>query len=407
MRESKTTAPPRYMGGFVLYKAHKVYLFCMTIAFTGGGTGGHFYPIIAIAEAVNDLVRERRFVAPKLYYLAPDSFDQKALFENGIIYIKIPAGKMRRYTSFRNITDLFITLAGTLSALFMLFRLYPDIVMSKGGYGSVPTVLAARLLGIPVIIHESDAKPGRANLLAAKWAAKIAISFESAAKFFPDKVQDKIARTGIPIRKALAEMKVEGARQYLGLEKELPTILILGGSQGAVRINDFILDNLVGLLQFTQIFHQTGRANYESVVGEGSVVGRDLPEEMKRRYKVIDYLEKDMRIALEAADLVISRAGSGSIFEIAAFGKPSILIPLPDWVAAGGHQEKNAREYRVNGAAVVIEEENLLPNLFLEELKTLLVNPAKLTAMSEAAKQFAKPDAALKLAQIILRMNRP
>ena len=141
-------------------------------------------------------------------------------------------------------------------------------------------------------------------------------------------------------------------------------------------------------------------------MGEGSVVGRDLPEEVKRRYKVIDYLEKDMRIALEGADLVVSRAGSGSIFEIAAFGKPSILIPLPDWVAAGGHQEKNAREYSAGGAAVVIEEENLLPNLFLEELKSLLVNPAKLTAMSEAAKQFAKPDAALKLAQIILRMNR-
>jgi UDP-N-acetylglucosamine--N-acetylmuramyl-(pentapeptide) pyrophosphoryl-undecaprenol N-acetylglucosamine transferase len=157
----------------------------MTIVFTGGGSGGHFYPIIAIAEALQDLVREKHLVEPKLYYMAPTSFDEKALFENGIIFISTPAGKVRRYASIRNFTDSFITIVGTISALFTLFRLYPDVVMSKGGYASVPTTLAARILGIPVIIHESDAKPGRANLLASKWAVRIAISFESAAKFFP------------------------------------------------------------------------------------------------------------------------------------------------------------------------------------------------------------------------------
>src|SRR3989344_272620 len=155
----------------------------MTIAFTGGGTGGHFYPIIAIAEALTDIVRERRLVAPKLYYLAPTQFDQKALFENGIAYVHIPAGKMRRYFSLWNVSDLFITLFGMLYAMIVLFRLYPDIIVSKGGYGSVPTLLAARVLRIPVVVHESDAKPGRANLLAAKFAAKIAISFESASQF--------------------------------------------------------------------------------------------------------------------------------------------------------------------------------------------------------------------------------
>ena len=147
----------------------------MTIVFTGGGSGGHFYPIIAISEALRDLVREKQLVPPKLYYLAPTSFDQNALFENGIIFIKISAGKVRRYNSLRNITDFFFTLVGTISALFTLFRLYPDVVVSKGGYGSVPTVFAAYLLRIPIIIHESDAKPGRANLLAAPWAKKIAI----------------------------------------------------------------------------------------------------------------------------------------------------------------------------------------------------------------------------------------
>ena len=157
----------------------------MTIVFTGGGTGGHFYPIIAIAEALEDIVHERRLVAPRLYYFSPNVFDQKSLFENGITYVAIPAGKVRRYFSLLNITDVFVTAMGVLWATIALFRLYPDVVVSKGGYGSVPTVLAARLLRIPLIVHESDAKPGRANLLAARFAKKNAISFESAAKCFP------------------------------------------------------------------------------------------------------------------------------------------------------------------------------------------------------------------------------
>ena len=127
----------------------------MTIAFTGGGTGGHFYPIIAIAEALNDLVREEQLLAPKLYYLAPTAFDEKALFENGITYIYTPAGKMRRYRSIRNFTDSFITISGTISALFTLFRLYPDVVMSKGGYGSVPTTLAASRFALPGLASDS------------------------------------------------------------------------------------------------------------------------------------------------------------------------------------------------------------------------------------------------------------
>ena len=387
------------MGGFVLYKAHKVYLFCMTIAFTGGGTGGHFYPIIAIAEAVNDLVRERRFVAPKLYYLAPDSFDQKALFENGIIYIKIPAGKMRRYTSFRNITDLFITLAGTLSALFMLFRLYPDIVMSKGGYGSVPTVLAARLLGIPVIIHESDAKPGRANLLAAKWAAKIAISFESAAKFFPDKVQDKIARTGIPIRKALAEMKVEGARQYLGLEKELPTILILGGSQGAVKINEVVLSSLPDLIALANVIHQTGREHFKNVEAVARVVLTKFPN--ASRYHPINYLSQtSLQRAASVTDLVVSRAGANSIAEISLWKKPSILIPIPESVSHD--QRTNAYGYARTGATIVLEEENLTPHLFVSEIRRLMGDPELRERMTASAGGFTDPDAARILANEVL-----
>jgi len=371
----------------------------MTIAFTGGGTGGHFYPLIAIAEAINDLVRERRLVPPKLYYLAPDSFDQKALFENNMVPITIPAGKVRRYASFANVTGFFVTLVGMVKALFVLFRIFPDVVISKGGYGSVPTVLAARLLGIPVVIHESDAKPGRANLLAAKFAAKIAISFESAAAYFPKEVQSKIARTGIPIRKALAHLETEGAAQYLGLDHALPTILILGGSQGAERINEVVLTALPSLIDLANVIHQTGTANIRNVEAVAQVELAGLPSAV--RYHPINYLSQtSLQRAAGAANIVVSRAGATSISEISLWKKPAILIPIPE--AVSHDQRSNAYSYARTGAAIVLEEENLTPHLLVSEIKRILNDAALEARMSKAAEGFTDPDAARVLAEGVL-----
>lgn len=371
----------------------------MTIVFTGGGTGGHFYPIIAIAEALSDLVREGHLLAPKLYYLAPSSFDEKALFANGITYIAIPAGKMRRYFSFWNITDSFVTFAGIMYAIGTLFRLYPDVVVSKGGYGSVPTVLAARLLRIPVIIHESDAKPGRANLLAAKFAVKIAISFESAAEYFPKRVQNKIARTGIPIRKALTRVEPEGAQQYLELEKEVPTVLILGGSQGSQRINESILSSLPSLVSFTNIIHQTGQAHFKNVEAVASVVLAKNPH--TTRYHPINYLsEISLQRAAGIANVVISRAGANSIAEIGLWKKPAIIIPIPE--AISHDQRTNAYAYARTGAAVVIEEKNLTPNLLASEVKRIVSDQELAKRMSDSAEGFTDPDAARILAREVL-----
>ena len=371
----------------------------MTIVFTGGGSGGHFYPIIAIAEALADLVREKHLVEPKLYYMAPTSFDEKALFENGIIFINTPAGKVRRYASIRNFTDSFITLIGTISALLTLFRLYPDVVMSKGGYGSVPTTLAARILGIPVVIHESDAKPGRANLLASKWAVRIAISFESAMKFFPEKVQNKIARTGIPIRKALMRIEKEGARQYLGLEEGIPTILILGGSQGAMNINEVIVSALPDLVSFANIIHQTGQANFKNVQEISQVVL--TKNQHAERYHPINYLnEISLQRAAGVADIVVSRAGAGSIAEIGLWKKPAILIPIPESVSHD--QRTNAYAYARTGAAVVLEEENLTPHLIVSEIKRITSNPELGKRMGDSAQGFTDPDASRILAGELL-----
>ncbi len=376
----------------------------MTIAFTGGGSGGHFYPIIAIAEALQDLVREEHLIAPNLYYLAPHHFDEKALFENGIVYIHIPAGKMRRYTSFRNITDAFVTLTGTVAAVFTLFRIYPDVVVSKGGYASRPTVLAARLLHIPVIIHESDAKPGRANLFAAKFATKIAVAFDSTATYFPAKVQSKIARTGIPIRKALMRVEAEGARKYLGLESGVPTIFILGGSQGAVRINEAVLSALPDLISFANVIHQTGPANFKNVESVSKVVLADNPR--AGRYHPINYLDQvSMQRAAGIADVIVSRAGANSIAEIGLWKKPAILIPIPESISHD--QRTNAYAYARTGAAIVIEEENITPHLLVAEIQRITNNPGLSKQMGSAAEGFTDPDSARILAHEVLAIALP
>lgn len=371
----------------------------MTIAFTGGGSGGHFTPIIAIVEALNDLVREDQLIAPKLYYLAPNPYDEKALFENGITYVRIPAGKMRRYASLRNLTDSFVTFTGMLYATLTLFRLYPDVVVSKGGYGSVPTVLAARLLRIPVIIHESDALPGRANLMASKFAEKIAVSFEGSEKYFPKKVQKRIARTGIPIRKALMRVETEGAQQYLKLENNIPTIFIIGGSQGSVRINESVISALPDLVSFANIIHQTGEKNLKNVeaVAQVALAGSAHAD----RYHPISYLsEVALQRAAGVANVVISRAGSTGITEISFWKKPAILIPIPESISHD--QRSNAYAYARTGAAVVIDEENLSPHLLTSEIHRILNDRELAEKMSTAAEGFADPDAAYILAKEIL-----
>ena len=172
----------------------------MRIVFTGGGTGGHFYPIIAVAEEVRALARERRLLAPELFFFAPAPYDAALLAKNEIKFVRIPAGKLRLYADKKNITDLLALAWGAMRALALLFWHYPDVVFGKGGFGSVPTLLAARLLRIPIVIHESDSVPGRANRWAAKFASRIAVSFASAADFFPT---EKTAWTGHPVRHAL------------------------------------------------------------------------------------------------------------------------------------------------------------------------------------------------------------
>ena len=371
----------------------------MKIVFTGGGTGGHFYPIIAVAEQIYEIVEDERLLAPELYYIGPSVLDFDALAEQNITWKQSSAGKMRRYLSIKNVFDVFKVGIGIVQATIQLYFLYPDVVFSKGGYASFPTTVAARLLNIPVVIHESDAHPGRANVVAAKWAKAIAISFPGVTQYFEDVPKEKFALVGNPIRRALFRPAREGAYAYLNLKEDVPTILILGGSQGAQAINSVVLDALPELLEKYQVIHQVGKENIESVRGISEVILRDNPN--KDRYRAFGFLNTlAMRMSAGVASVIISRAGAGSIFETAAWGLPAIMIPLPEDISHD--QTKNAFAYARTGAATVLKQRNLSENILLAELERIMTNPDVQAEMTQAANEFAQPDAAKKIARMLV-----
>lgn len=370
----------------------------MKIVLTGGGSGGHFYPIIAVAQAIRKVIREEKLLEAELYYMAPTPYDKKALFENGITFRKTSAGKLRRYFSIMNFFDVFRTAWGILSAFKKMFSIFPDVVFSKGGYVSVPVVLAARLLGIPVVIHESDSVPGKANKWAGKFATRVAVSYPEAAQYFP---KDKIAHTGNPLRSEVLFPVKEGAREFLGIEENTPVVLVLGGSQGAQIINENIIDALPEIVQNYQIIHQTGQNNFIITQETVNVVLQNNAK--KNRYKPYPFLDTlTLRMAAGVADLVISRAGS-TIFEIAAWGIPSIIIPISS--SNGDHQRQNAFNYGRTGACTVIEESNLTSHILTAEIRRIFDRPGEREKMAAAAKQFAKINSAELIAREIITIG--
>ncbi|OGI86083.1 hypothetical protein A3A05_01555 [Candidatus Nomurabacteria bacterium RIFCSPLOWO2_01_FULL_41_12] len=372
----------------------------MKIVFTGGGTGGHFYPIIAVAERVNQIIDHENILGAKLYYISDSPYDKEMLFENGLLYEEITAGKMRTYFSlksfFENFSDIFKMFFGVINAFFKMFSIYPDAVFGKGGYASFPTIFAARILRIPVVIHESDSTPGRVNKWAGHFAKKVAVSFIEVSDYFPKK---RVAWTGQPIRTEIENPAGRNeALKYFKLEGDLPVILVLGGSQGAELINNTILDALPRLVNNYQIIHQTGVKNFVMVVDRAEVVLSD--NKYKLRYLSMPFLNPlAMKMAAGAASIVISRAGS-MLFEIASWGVPAILIPITN--TNMDHQKKNAFNYARVGACSVVEEMNMTANILSSEIERIIEDKAGYEQMAKNAKAFHKPDAATKIARALV-----
>jgi len=369
------------------------------IVLTGGGTRGHIYPLFAVAEQIAKESQDDIL----MYYIGPKNesvFDE--FKKNNIRPYPVLSSKLRRYISPLNLLDIPKFFFSIFQMLWRIYSIMPDVVFSKGGPGSFPVVFASWFYMIPVVIHESDSVPSLNAKLAMHFAKRIGISFETALQYFP---KNKVAFTGNPVREELIreipDQKI--AKENLGFNLVDPLIVILGGSQGSLSINDFIFTNLKELIKKYQVFHQVGQANEGQAQSAIASALEGESDETKRRYQYSGFMDAfKMKKILASADIVVSRSGSNALYEISAFGKPAILIPLPK--SAGNHQLVNAYEYEKSGRAVVIEEANFSFNLFIQEVDNILGNNERLKLMGERAKTFFRPDATTLLAEEVLRL---
>lgn len=365
------------------------------VLLVGGGTGGHFYPLIALAEEFNTHPER-----PELYYAGPDEYDAEALRNEGIHFMRISSGKQRRYASVLNFLDFFRVIFGFFTALIKLYILYPDVVVSKGGYTSVPVVLAAGFFRIPIIVHESDSVVGRANKLGLRFAKHVVTSYEGIVLPHTNAQQYLL---GVPLRAVLRGGPHTDAIQKLGIDPNRPVILVLGGSQGALRINELILSSLDELLPDFTIIHQTGTAHYENCLRSADVLITN--PELRAHYKPFAFFDGALlNDAYFVASLVISRAGSTSIYEISSHGKPSIIIPISEHISHD--QRSNAYAYARYKASIVMEEKNLTEHLLLAEINRIMQNGDVYTEMTEGARAFAKPNATAEIVNLITQVSK-
>ena len=378
----------------------------MKIVLTGGGTGGHFYPLIAIAEEVEKIARTKRLISPSVYYMGDKRYDKSSLSNLGIDFLYCPAGKRRVNKSFKsailNFFDLFKIAFSILYSTLVLYKVYPDVIFSKGGFVAYPVCKAAQFLKIPVVVHDSDSVPGRVTLSCAKFAMYIGIAFPEAEKFFSQEELKKTSLVGIPIRSELIRHNDDvndDTEIPFGLHKKKKIILVLGGSSGAVYINDNILDALDKLLPNFQIVHQTGKDNYQGVKKELKTFLQN--NQHAQDYHPVPFLNSyELKKIYSSADLVITRAGSNALAEISHWKIPSIIVPIPESVSRD--QRSNAYAYARIAGGVVIENKNLSPSLLLSQINSILLNENLLAEKKSEASNFYKPDAAKTIAEALI-----
>lgn len=355
----------------------------MRIVLTGGGTGGHIYPLLAVSREMK--VRYGGDV--DFMFIGPNGkIEERAMGEEGIKVKNVMTGKMRRYFSMMNFLDVFKIPFGIIKSLYLLFVYMPDVVFSKGGYASFPVVIAAWIYRIPVLTHESDSIPGMSNRIIGKLSNRIAISYPRAKRYF---ASGKIFLTGNPVRKQLVQGVASRAVERLGLSIEKPVILVLGGSQGSQNINKSIVKILPDLVKKAQVIHQTGDDNYEDVIDAAAVEGIKVERDDYFPFPFLD--AQDLSDFLAVSKLVISRSGASSISEIAANRKPSILIPLAS--SANNHQSMNAFALAEVGGAVVLEESNLGEHILMQKIDKILDDPEFSEKLSKNISAFYNPEA--------------
>jgi UDP-N-acetylglucosamine--N-acetylmuramyl-(pentapeptide) pyrophosphoryl-undecaprenol N-acetylglucosamine transferase len=330
--------------------------------FTGGGTGGHIYPGLAVAEQLR-LIAGKNGIDISIYWFGNSSgMDRQLVEKSGICdrFYGIPSGKLRRYFSLRTIVDVFKIFSGFIVSFICLLRIRPCAVFSKGGFVSVPPCMSARILGIPVFTHECDFTPGLATKLNSRSASRLFVSYEETKLYLSPAQVKKTVVTGNPVRSVFSHAAPERGKQFAGIsgttgQAEKPVLLVLGGSLGAHQINVLVHDSLDWLCSHFTVIHQTGaRDSTMTLTGHPG-------------YHPYSFIYNEMPDVIAAADIVLSRAGANSLWECASLGKPLVLIPL-EGAGTRGDQVDNARFFERSGAAVVlsgsaVDSEHLIQTL--------------------------------------------
>ncbi|KOS68442.1 UDP-diphospho-muramoylpentapeptide beta-N- acetylglucosaminyltransferase [Lysinibacillus contaminans] len=354
-----------------------------TIILTGGGTAGH----VSLNQAIIPSLLKLGY---DVHYIGSEQGIEKELIGEAfpqVPFYGISSGKLRRYFSMKNFTDPFRVLAGVMQAFRIIKKVKPQVIFSKGGFVSVPVVMAAKMSGIPVVIHESDVTPGLANKIALPFSSHVFTIFEETLQHLP---QEKATCTGSIIRQELFSGDKAKGLAACGFTPEKPVLLVMGGSLGSVVINEALRHNLPELLQTFQIIHLCGKGNSDKALDE-------MPG-----YKQFEYVTTELPNLLHAADFIVSRAGSNSIFEFLALHKPMLLIPLSAQKSRGD-QILNANLFKKQGYAEVLEEEALTKETFIKSIHTLVSRKSEMVATMEKTQT---PKTSEEMAKLILQYKK-
>jgi len=361
-----------------------------SIAFTGGGTGGHIYPGLAVVSHL------KKLTSPRVFWIGSNAGMDRKIVENaGIEFFGIPSGKLRRYFSLRNILDVFKIAAGFFAAVKILKREGAELLFSKGGFVSVPPCAAAKFLKIPVFTHESDFSPGLATKINTRFAEKIFVPYAQSVSFFPGRAGEKVSVSGNPVRSEFAAADPKKGREFLSLGEDARILLVLGGSLGSQEINALVKACLPEFTKQYTVVHQTGEANaVEENNTEAGAIEQYKPERYKPGlYKPFAYFGDEIPHVIAASEIVLCRSGAGTIWECKYLSKPMVLIPLRG-SGTRGDQVENARLFEEAGAAVnfvpewqingVSESEGKVAEKLSAIIASLAEDPARRKAMGEA-----------------------
>ena len=360
----------------------------VNIAFTGGGTGGHIYPGLAVAA---ELKKHFAGADLRLFWIGSSSgMDRSLVEEAGIEFFGIPSGKLRRYFSFKTAADFFRVIRGYFAARKILKKQGACLLFSKGGFVSVPPCAAASSLRIPVFTHESDFSPGLATRINVRFVTRsggcVFTAYEDTVRFFSEKVRHRVTVSGNPVRSVFRACDAAKGRAFLGVKDDARILLILGGSQGALEINELVRASLAELTEVYTVVHQSGPN-----------LSWDMPEAEK--YKPFPYIREEMPHVMAAAEIVMGRSGAG-IWEWAVLGKPMILIPLRG-SGTRGDQVENARYFQEAGAALVLAGEDANPRELISAVKALAHNDEKRSAMAASSAKIGERDGAEIIARVL------